>query len=277
MVRRRFAACASLLVAAVIGVGPLTWGLTPPVERVHNLIWSLAIAASALLLTHKAAQSQAVARGVAWSVILPTAVVSLVAFRHGFHPSLLMVLPAAAAAVALALARPFLDDDEARATFAPIAMRSWLLASAVAAIGSGLAIARLATALAVYRSSHVLLGFIALALVTSGIGVVRMRAWGVLAGALASALALVGALHFRSDVVLGWPVLATMLPGLMMVGGVVAARAGFGRPQTAPSLRRREAFTTGIASSIRVESSAAEHEDIEDDALVLDRTARARS
>jgi hypothetical protein len=210
------------LVAAVIGVGPLT----PSVERAHNLIWSLAIAASALLFTHKSAQPQAFARGVAWSVVLPTVVVSLVAWRHGFHPSLLMILPAAAAAAALALARPFLHDDEARATFAPIAMRSWLLASAIAAIGSGLAVARLATALAVYRSSHVLLGCIAVALVASGIGVVRMRAWGVLAGALSSALALASALHFRSNVVLGWPVLATMIPGLMMVGGVVAARAG---------------------------------------------------
>ncbi len=260
---------------AVEGVGAciVPSALTTSAERLQSLVWSLVLAGAALLFTRKSAMAQALARGAAWSVILPTVLVGLVALAHGFHPGLPMMFPAAAAAGALVLARPLLGSDEARATFAPIALRSWLLASATAAIGTGLAMARLAMAFGAYFAVDALaLGCVAGALVASGIGVVRMRAWGVLAGALSSVIALLTALHFRAGGVLGWPVLATMIPGLMMIGGVIAARAGVGHP--------KEVLTARVAARIRVDEAADELQVLdleEDDALVLDGTARARS
>jgi len=221
-------------------------GLTTTAERAHTLIWALIIATGAFLFTRKSALAQTMARGAAWSVILPTVAVSLISWSHGFHPPIVVMLPAMAAGTALLLARPLAFGEEARATFAPIAIRSWLLASATAAIGAGLAVGTLATAFASVHlpTDALVLGSVALSLLASGIGVMRMRAWGVLAGALSSVVAVLSAIHFRTDVILGLSVLATVVPGLMMTLGVLAARAGVGHP--------KEVVTARIASSVRV-------------------------
>jgi hypothetical protein len=219
--------------------------------------WAVVLASGAVLFTRKSAMAQALARGVAWSVILPTAVVALLAWSHGFYPGVRVLLPAAAAAGALVLARPMLDRDEARATFAPIALRSWLLASATAALGAGLAIAQLATAFAGVHLFHyaLALGAVALSLLASGIGVVRMRAWGVLVGAVSSFAATAVAFRFGLRDVIGWPVLASAIPGVMMTVGVLAARARYAHASTNSAVREHESLPA--SSRIRVDGSAA--------------------
>jgi hypothetical protein len=203
-------------------------------RHIDSFVWAAMLMGAAWLFTRKQATAQALARAAAWSVILPTALATSLLVTHLSHVNLSMLVPSAAAAIALVLTRPLLHTEEARATFAPVAMRGWFLASAVGAIGVGLAATELATE---FAGAHLLpdalaLGALGVSLFASGIGVMRMRAWGVVLGLLSSVLALFSALHF--EWFMGWPIHATALPGVMMTVAVLAARAGLGHPKRVP-------------------------------------------
>jgi hypothetical protein len=177
------------------------------------------LACGGLLFFRKDATSQVLARSAAWSVIVPAVVVALLAATHGFVPPMRIFISSAMAAFALVASRPLLEDDEAQRTFAPLAMRRFLLASAAAAIASGIAIGELALGMAHFNAVRdaFALGALAALLAASGVGLARMRTWGVALGALSSVVAL--ALHHVAGAIV-----FAAVPGLMMLGGIIAAR-----------------------------------------------------
>jgi hypothetical protein len=78
-------------------------------------------------------------------------------------------------------------------------------------------------------------------LLASAIGVARMRAWGVLLGALTSVLALASAAT-ATESVIRMVMASAALPGAIMAGAILAARA---RVSAAPS---------GSAAQLRIAS-----------------------
>ncbi len=198
--------------------------------------------------------AQTIARGVAWSVLLPVVVVAFFAGRHGMGGSYAHMLPSVLAAMAaLVIARPVLEGDEAKRAFAPVAMRSWLLASATAAIALAVTMAELASAFAGARLVWDAMALFALAasLLASGVGVIRMRTWGVLLGMVSSVMALVSALHFKWYVA-DWLVLGATVPGLMMVTGIIAARLGLGRAREDEAAREEPRVRVDVEQQAEV-------------------------
>jgi hypothetical protein len=146
-------------------------------------------------------------------------------------PDLGIVATAAAASAALLLTRPMLETAEAKAAFAPLAARRWLLLASTAAVTASAALGTLLVELGSMPwhalpslAQWVGLPLLAASLVASAVGVARMRAWGILLGAVTSVLALaVGAA--AHDRMLGLVLASTAVPGATMVGAILAARA----------------------------------------------------
>jgi hypothetical protein len=67
------------------------------------------------------------------------------------------------------------------------------------------------------------LGALAIGLLASAVGVMRMRTWGVLLGAVTSAATIVAAL-FASDHAEAFALTVAALPGVLLAATVVAAR-----------------------------------------------------
>lgn len=241
---RLFAARASL---AVVGGAFFAEGVR------HS--WRLAamgalVAGASVLLGRRSALSQVLARGVAWAVVLPAAFHILLAVRHGYAPGFAVVAEALGAALALGLSRPMLESDEAKREFAPVVLRRWLLASATTAVGFGVAIGRFATELLAFHITGPAIAFGLLAALSTlaGVGVARMRSWGVLAGAAASAVAVAMA------PVVDWALLAPAVPGLMMVAAVVMGRLGVGRRDAASAIHVRISRDAEPATRVRVDA-----------------------
>ncbi len=194
---------------------------------VAPIAYGALLACGGLLFFRKDATAQILARSAAWSVILPAVTVALIAATHGFVPPPRIFISSAMAAFALIASRPLLEEDEARRTFAPLAMRHWFLASAAAALASGIAIGELALGMAHFHAVRdaFALGALSTLLAASGLGLARMRAWGVALGALSSVVALaIPIVAARpSDHVAG-AISFAAIPGLMMLGGIIAAR-----------------------------------------------------
>ena len=116
-----------------------------------------------------------------------------------------------------------LDTAEARAEFAPSSFRKWLFAGATASVSAGLMSSLYALdGLRWHPASAIALLGLSLSLLASAIGVVRMRAWGILLGALTSILTLVAAavMHDAPGLVLA----LASLPGLMLILPVLLAQ-----------------------------------------------------
>jgi len=189
------------------------------------------VTTGAVLIGRRGVVSQVLGRGAAWTVLGPCLVAAAVVLGLDHTlPDAGLLATIAAAAGALALTRPMLATDEAKAAFAPLAFRRSLLFASYAAvayaIGLGTAVVDL-----VGRSWQELswlghwvgLPLLAGSLLASAVGVARMRAWGVLLGACASVLALVVGATAR-DGGLGTAIATAALPGAMMVGAIIAAR-----------------------------------------------------
>lgn len=192
----------------------------------------LVVAGAGFLLGRRSALAQVLARGVAWAIVIPTAFVSFLAIRHGYWPGAAMLAQGLGAALALFLSRPMLENAEARSEFAPVAFRRLLLASAGAAVGFGVAIGRFALELAAFHATGpaIAMGALAASLTLAGVGVARMRSWGLLLGA-ATSLAAVALAPLSA---LGWPMAIPAVPGLMMLAAIVLGRLGIGQEE-APS------------------------------------------
>jgi hypothetical protein len=180
------------------------------------------VGVAGLLFLRRSATAQVVARGAAWALIIPTIAAALLSLQFGFMPPLRVLSPCVLPLVALVVSRPLLDDDVARATFAPLALRRWFLAAATMAVAGGLALGELAGALSHFTHGGArLIGVFAFALALSGVGLVRMRTWGVVLAVLS---ALTGLSLAAGTGWFLWPMVFAALPGAMMVGGILEAR-----------------------------------------------------
>jgi hypothetical protein len=144
----------------------------------------------------------------------------------GFAPPLHMVAEMGLLLGALVITRRLMSTERARAEFAPLALRPWFLASAVGAMASGIALGRLALAFSHFPAlARDVMGLAALAipLFLAGLGVLRMRTWGVALGAL-TAIASIPIVLWMRDTLLTAPVLLAAVPAALMAPLVAIAR-----------------------------------------------------
>jgi hypothetical protein len=230
------------LLAPALLASPGVWLLLDGARRYHSsseVVFGGLVVGGAVLLGRRGVTSQVLGRGAAWALLGPCllALTALGIDRVAPPPGLLAV--GAAAAGALALARPMLQTAEAKAAFAPLAFRRWLLLASSAAVAYAMGVGTLAVDL-VGRTWNdlpffvpaIVLPLLAGSLLASAVGVARMRAWGILLGALTSVLALVAGATASHSEVLRMLFASAALPGTMMVGAILAARA---RTSAAPS------------------------------------------
>ena len=182
-------------------------------------------------LGRRSVLAQVLSRGVAWFVLTPMLVGVAASLVSGRLPDGYTAFFAATSAGALLLARPALHTEAARKEFSPVAYRRVFLAGAVASAMVATAVAISAAALMPEGVGlGVGLAALAAALFASVIGVVRMRAWGVLLGGVTSVVALVAALFSGQELVSIGLALAA-LPGLLLASPLVAARLGVAAPR----------------------------------------------
>jgi hypothetical protein len=168
----------------------------------------------------------AIARAIVWATLLPNVSVALLLAPMGHAPPLRMIVQMVLAIAALVVTRPLLSTERARTEFAPLALRPWFLAAAIGAMASGITLGRTAEAFAHFPAlARDTFGLAALAipLFIAGIGVLRMRAWGVVLGVL-TALASIPIVLWMRDPLLTTPVLLATTPAALMGALVAIAR-----------------------------------------------------
>lgn len=178
---------------------------------------------------------QVLARGALWMTAGSS--LALVALDHAGMGA---VTVAALASAALVTARPLLDGHETR-SFAPLRFRRTFLAGATSMAAIAFAAAVLA-AQGFVADAPLMYGFngvLALLLVAAVGGVLRMRAWGVLVGALASLLCLAAAPFYGSfnALTLSLSALPTIL---FWIVPIVVARMSPGPDDAGAAARRVE-------------------------------------
>lgn len=213
--RRRRAAASVALAAA--GAGLAYPALTLADSGVDWPLLAMAglVAAAGVGLSRTSIVPQVLARSVAWLVLVPTASALGFELLRGHRPEGLLAWLAACSASALLLARPALQTQEAHAQFGPVAFRRWLLASSTVSAAFGVLAGMASCAALVFGNLGVGVGAgaLAAALTASSVGVLRMRAWGILLGLATATAALVAAvLPGTYAPALVW----ASLPGLMM-------------------------------------------------------------
>lgn len=215
----------------------------------HWIEWSLlacsgVVGAAGVGLSRRSMTAQVLSRGTAWTVLAPSALVTAFSFASG-HSDWTAAAFAAASGGALLLARPMLSTAEAKAEFAPSSFRRWFFAGATASVTAGLVTSLFALeGLRFHAPSAIALGALGLSLLASAVGVVKMRAWGILLGALTSVVALLAAAIMHDAA--GLALALASLPGMMLVVPVILAQ--------------RERAKGGARSFMRV-SSEISHED----------------
>jgi hypothetical protein len=228
-------------------------------SAVHDGSWLLGGVAAALSvagvgLCRRSILVQVLARGTAWALLLPAFAASGAAL-------------AGASALALLLARPMLHTPIARAEFAPVAYRRWLLAGAVGSVAGAATAAAIGLESLSWGPASVGAGLLVLAasLLASAVGVARMRAWGVLLGMVTSVALLVVAafLHDANAVLAG----ALAVPGMMFALPVVrrgsAPRPGPARVRVVGPLSvSRVRVASELGSATLADPTAAETESV---------------
>ena len=99
----------------------------------------------------------------------------------------------AAAGAALLLARPMLHTGDARAAFAPSRFRRWFLAASTASAATGVVAGVAASSAENSTMTAAMCAALAASLVAAAVGVLKMRAWGVLLGLVTSVATLAAA------------------------------------------------------------------------------------
>jgi len=207
----------------------IEWGL---------LAFSGLVGVAGIGLARRSIVAQVLSRATAWTILFPTAIITAVSLLNG-HTEWVAAALAAGSGGALLLARPMLNTAEAHAQFAPSSFRRWLLGSSTAAAAAGVATAVFGLdGLHWHTSSAIALLGLAVSLLGSSIGVVRMRAWGIMLGALTSVITLVVSL-FMHDAA-GLALALTAVPGFMMILPVLIAK------------RERDRVAAGASSFTRV-------------------------
>jgi hypothetical protein len=222
---RRFLAAASLFAAAAgfgwlgVGYGHIEW---------RSIAFGAGLAAAAAGLTRKNLLVQALSRGLAWVVFAPCSVVIAVELLKGrlLEPELTAF--GIASGLALFLARPMLDTDEARAQFAPTKFRRSFLAACTAALSTGIVTGMVAWEMLWHSQILGGLGLAALgtSMLASAFGVLRMRGWGIALATLNAIVSLVAGAAVGSAE--GFAIAATALPGALFLLPIALAKLGVG-------------------------------------------------
>ena len=207
------------------------------------------LALGAALMLRRGVVGHVLARATAWIIALPATLVALDMAYDGLLPDASTAALAAASVAALLLARPMLHTPSARAEFAPARFRKWFLAGATASAAIGMAFIGLTLAVELPSvAAGVAVVVPSLLLVVAAIGVLRMRAWGVVLGVLASALTVAGVAVLGGTDAAG--LLIAALPGALLALPVLVARLSPARATEAP--RVRVASEASATSAVRV-------------------------
>jgi hypothetical protein len=228
---------------------PGVWLIFDGAQRYHSsseAFFGGLVVVGSVLLGRPGVTSQVLGRGAAWALLGPCLLATAALGFDRVSPPLGLLAVGAAAAGALALSRPTLETAEAKTAFAPLAFRRWLLLASSAAVAYAMGVGTLAVELA-GRTWHglslpvasLVLPLLAGSLLASAVGVARMRAWGVLLGALTAVLALVVGIRASHDEVLRAWLASAALPGTMMIGAILVARARASAPQPASDAHMR--------------------------------------
>lgn len=241
---RRAAAAATLGATAV---GLAVSGATE--HDFRDLRWGLmGLAAvtgvASLALLRRSVLAQVMARGVSWLLFLPVSAGVIETLLYGRLPPLGPTAFMATVGASLLLARPHLGTAEARREFAPVAYRRVFLGGAIAAVTVGLAAGAGWLGDLIWGGhAEAWLGVLSAAMLATALGVVRMRAWGVLLGAVTWVAMLVEAvLHASNFEGAGFALAA--LPGVLLTAPLLAARL---RPE--PSTSRAQVTRTRMADA----------------------------
>jgi hypothetical protein len=219
---RRLLASASLG-AAALGVATLaTWDRTV-------LVFAGIVGIGAVALGRRSVLSQVLGRGVAWVVLAPMLAGLAESLSHGRLPDAMTVFLGATSAGALLLARPALHTPEAQAEFAPMRYRRLFLAGAVASATGATSVATFAVEALRWGEMRpgLALGALAVALAGSAVGVVRMRAWGVLL-AMGTSVVTLGAALLSGNELLALGLALAAIPGALLASPLLAARLSRG-------------------------------------------------
>ena len=260
---RRLAAGASLLATAG-GFVALALEHASHYVDWRSLAFGAGLATASVGLTRKNVFAQIMSRGFAWIVFAPASVVIAVELMKGRLMEPMLTGMGIASGLALFLARPMLDTDEARAQFAPTKFRRSFLAACTATITIGLVTGMVAWEMLWH---HQILGGLGLAalgtsLLASSFGVLRMRGWGIALATLNAIVSLVaGAVVGDAQ---GFALAATALPGALFLLPIVLAKLGVGegrKTSEASTAYVRVAEETAAPARVRV----ANDEELEDE------------
>lgn len=222
---RRVGAAVSLAASAV-GFGILS---TRESDFVSLTLAMAALAgmtgAASLLLLRRGVIAQVLGRAMAWVILLPAGAGVLADLLGGHRPELGAVGFVASSATALLLARSTLHTREARREFDPVAYRRIFLAGATATLTGALAVGMYAVAAIAWgpRGDGVGLTALAVAMLASALGVLRMRGWGVLLGG-ATAVGSLAAAALVHDEFAGVALALAALPGALLASPLILAR-----------------------------------------------------
>jgi hypothetical protein len=222
---RRTAASASLAASAV----GFAWASTSE-HDFFSLRWGLIgmtalTGGAAVALLRRGVLPQVLARGVAWVVCLPALAGVLGSLLYGRFPDAGASGFAVSTGAALLLSWPNLHTDDARREFAPVAYRRTFLAGAVASAAAGTvaALGGLGNLIWGQPGEGLPLAALAAVMLATTVGVVRMRAWGVLLGMITALAMLVEMmLHLHDFTTWGFAVAA--LPGLILAAPLLVSR-----------------------------------------------------
>lgn len=196
-------------------------------------------------ITRRSLVVQVLSRGAAWIVLLPCLLVGAFSLLRGSAPPAELMGLLIGTASALLLARPMLHTKEALASFHPRVFRRWFLGGSTATSATALVTGGVALETIRHHQwgAAAAFGALTLALLASAIGVVKMRGWGILLGALTSVVLLLSAAFLSRAEGLALALAAT--PTLFMhVLPVLLARAVGGAPASSSG---------DEANSVRVE------------------------
>jgi hypothetical protein len=201
--------------------------------------------AAAFGLSRRSVAAQVLARSVAWVVFLPSLVGALAVLGGGsLAEAVRMAAYALVSGGALLLSRPALATRESKMEFAPVEYRRTFLAGAtLSGAAAFLSLASGLWCLSWYHqlsTSTVGAALLATGWLASAIGVLRMRAWGVLLGGLTSGAALAAACFFHDETRIALALGA--LPGIALAAPVFLARRLVRRSDESSTRRPRVAL-----------------------------------
>lgn len=261
---RRLAASAAMLGTAGM-FGYLAW-----VTRHFVTDWTLIaftglVGAAAIGISRKSLFPQLASRALGWAIFVPAAMWASLSTLGG-RPDTFGVVMALTSGASLFLARPLLATKEAYASFAPTSFRNWFLAAATAMTGMAGIFGLMAWEMARPHSivSAILAGLTSLALASSVVGVLRMRAWGVLL-AVASSLGMIVSMPFM-DAGGAFGMALAALPGLLMGVPVAVAmrdRAKADRVRVAAVASEAEALPSRVRVAVEEDATLDDERPVE--------------